>query len=487
MKRKKVVFSTVIIDEPSLIRLNNTFEQNGYDLVCVITHHNWMPIVKKVLPEVELHWFDNFLHFQAWDFPLLEDAVSVFGSNHTSMPLALTERHDGVFGVLESETRLLHQASLAEDILNRHKPDLYISWQSVERALDYALFSICKKRGIPVLLTKSAGFKRLIACSTEFYSPVVNPDGSFHSSTVSVNNLKEGEKVYPFIQQIIESMQTEKKSIFQIYESTSGNNRKQIPPFSKQKYIWESIRSIGFRNTIRTIILNGLLRNDAYFKRVLFFKYNEKVEKFIPNPNKRYIYFPLHLQPELTTMPIGMEFYNQVRAIKVLSDSIEEDIVILVKEHPSTFSTNNAINRRFKFENGFEWLKAIPKVQLVATDADSNELIKSSFAIATINGNIAAEAIMAQKPVLIFTQNYLMHAPGIYYVSDGHSIKQAFESIQNSNITIEEVNTFMEHLCKNVWCMARDNHSKVIYNDIIVPEITSVIINGFLKWKAQVI
>ena len=51
--------------------------------------------------------------------------------------------------------------------------------------------------------------------------------------------------------------------------------------------------------------------------------------------SKKYVYFPLHFEPERTTNPDGKEFQDQFIALTKLRQIIPEDIDIVVKEHPT--------------------------------------------------------------------------------------------------------------------------------------------------------
>ena len=52
---------------------------------------------------------------------------------------------------------------------------------------------------------------------------------------------------------------------------------------------------------------------------------------------KKYIYFSLGYEPEGTNCPTGGIFHDQLKAIKLIRKSINDEIFIYVKEHPSQF------------------------------------------------------------------------------------------------------------------------------------------------------
>src|SRR5690606_32290981 len=50
------------------------------------------------------------------------------------------------------------------------------------------------------------------------------------------------------------------------------------------------------------------------------------------SPSQKFVYFPLHLQPEMTTSALGGIFEDQIFALSCLSSKIPVDWCILVKE-----------------------------------------------------------------------------------------------------------------------------------------------------------
>ncbi len=80
------------------------------------------------------------------------------------------------------------------------------------------------------------------------------------------------------------------------------------------------------------------------------------------NFNQKYIFFPLHYQPEKNTSPLGGVFENQLLAVKILSEAVPENWIIYVKEHPRQFSYVMR-QRHYRDIDYYEKLLGIPKVQ----------------------------------------------------------------------------------------------------------------------------
>jgi Capsule polysaccharide biosynthesis protein len=106
------------------------------------------------------------------------------------------------------------------------------------------------------------------------------------------------------------------------------------------------------------------------------------------------IYYSLHAQPEFT-VDVRAPFYrNQLALIENLAKSLPIGYRLIVKDHPSMKG-----DRPLEF---YRQLKRLPNVQLVSPSIDSHELIAQCDLVITINGSVAWEAILYEKPVIVF-------------------------------------------------------------------------------------
>jgi hypothetical protein len=133
---------------------------------------------------------------------------------------------------------------------------------------------------------------------------------------------------------------------------------------------------------------------------------NRAVDELIAGRQK-FVYFPLHLQPELTTATFGGMYQDQLYAIELLSALLKEGWMILVKENPKqTF-----------FQRGelfFRRLRALDNVYLVGGTYSTYRLLEGSQFTATISGTACWEALKGGKKCLIFGQAWYSSLPGCF-------------------------------------------------------------------------
>ena len=192
--------------------------------------------------------------------------------------------------------------------------------------------------------------------------------------------------------------------------------------------------------------------------------YNSKCKNIVLN--KKFIYFPLHYQPEATTYPFGNYFIDQINAIKLLSAHIPDDCEIYVKEHPDTFNIGReswVIGDFSRDKNFYEELAAIKKVYLVGLNINTLELINKSFAISTIAGAVGLESIIQNKPVFLFGNPWYKNCEGVYEFTNHDTCKKSIKEVfvEKKIINKNNVNNFFT---KSKYSVFDDNNLFSIEN-----------------------
>ena len=98
-----------------------------------------------------------------------------------------------------------------------------------------------------------------------------------------------------------------------------------------------------------------------------------------PDFEKKFIYFPLHYQPELSTSPLAEDFVNQELIVAMIS-KMPSDCYLYVKEHPRI-----SYNRSKDF---YDKLLSYRNVKLLKEEINSYSLIDNSLAVATATGSV---------------------------------------------------------------------------------------------------
>jgi len=178
-----------------------------------------------------------------------------------------------------------------------------------------------------------------------------------------------------------------------------------------------------FRHTgTRELSIIRYKRKRDYAKKI------EEIANNSPNMNTDYVYFPLHLQPEMSTSLLGGKYCDQVLAIEDLARVLPKDWKIYVKENPS----QGYFQRDEYF---FTRLMNIPNVEFVGKSVSSIELIKHSKLVSVITGTAGWEAILIGKPVIVFGQAWYLNFPGVHKYTENINI----EDVLNTKVTHDDI------------------------------------------------
>lgn len=173
-----------------------------------------------------------------------------------------------------------------------------------------------------------------------------------------------------------------------------------------------------------------LFKKDNYSRGANLRKYYESLTK--PSDySQKFVYVPLHMQPEKTSIPLGGIFGDQLLMIEMLSYYLPDDYFIYVKENPKQGCDYRSI--RF-----YESLDKINNVQLISTGENTFSLLKKACAVATLTGTIALESVVNLKPVFLFGYSSLQYLEGVSVIRDRVDCKREVEKLVSNEIIIDQ-------------------------------------------------
>lgn len=214
--------------------------------------------------------------------------------------------------------------------------------------------------------------------------------------------------------------------------------------------------------TISLILLSKLLRkynqssfgfdipiskylNGLYTCRMLNKYYSSVSLKGIEHKN--YFFMALHMEPE-ASIQVNTKFSDQLTIAKQVSSMLPDGVFLYIKEHPHQFNMNYpdrsyylpGVNK-FRSVRFYEELLKLPNVRLIDIAIPSEQLISKSKAVLTLSGTASTEAVLLNKPAIMFSQktSTLALVEGVYDVANSEELNSAiqesvkFESIEYSN------------------------------------------------------
>jgi hypothetical protein len=184
----------------------------------------------------------------------------------------------------------------------------------------------------------------------------------------------------------------------------------------------------AFRESSKPVRLSGVIQN--YIAGRDFQNLYHKHAKIASPADLEgdFVYFPFHLQPEVTTSGLGGRYCDQLDAVERLSELIPQQWNILVKENP----IQGCEQRGREF---FHRLSSIKKVKYLRREVSTYDVMKKCRFVATVTGTAGWEAITGGKPCLIFGLAWYRKMPGVTRYSE----KCSLEEILSFRFNREEV------------------------------------------------
>jgi len=141
-----------------------------------------------------------------------------------------------------------------------------------------------------------------------------------------------------------------------------------------------------------------------------------------PGEGTPFVYLPLHLQPEATTLPLGGVYADQSIVIETLVRALPKGWLLVIKENPK---------QRFQKRSGnfYRTLAAHDCVRLVGRRTDSFALTVQAQAVATVTGTAGWEALCLGRPSLLF-------GPGFYEAATGAT---RIRSVEDARMTLAQI------------------------------------------------
>ncbi len=286
-----------------------------------------------------------------------------------------------------------------EELFDRLKPDLVVSFICVTM-LDYLAYLIAKARGVRFLNLRPTRIGDRVAFSHRLNDP--SPE-----LATQYQRLMGGEQS-PFEEEARRYIQRvrEQHGRYEgvVRPSDKPALKSNASKFARIDQFIAAVRGyLNYRNSIaasdnhvpdplRRLYFTAW-RNARQARRVrTFFKGRYVGEADLKG--LRYVFFPLHTEPEVSLLVYGRPYVNQIEIVRMLAMSLPVDTVLLVKEHPWMVGKRSLA--------AYQKMLDIPRVRFADPALEARTLVKQADLVAVVTGSVALEAAMLDRPVITF-------------------------------------------------------------------------------------
>lgn len=290
-------------------------------------------------------------------------------------------------------------------VLQQHKVDVCVFFNIPHCAWDMLVYQIADVLGIRHIVLMQSIFKNRY-CSMESYLDLGTIEWAVMPTPQTVEPIeKDRDQSHFYMQDVLKDQgnlaQLGIKDIkrFLVY-LVRRERRTVLKPITCLKILRRMHKVKRFfpiyRAPFRSFFNPELLR---YFEQL------SNLEHAHVDFEKDYIYFPLQLQPEISTHPLGGQYVDQALAIEHLSLIVPKGCQIYIKENPKQIN----FRRSFLF---FNRLKKIRNIRMVPSHTSTHRLANHAKCVATVGGTVGWEAICKGKPVINFGSPWYKSLPG---------------------------------------------------------------------------
>ena len=322
-------------------------------------------------------------------------------------------------------------------IISKNKIDLFLSSSPPHEIYDFIIYCLCKLKKIPTIFFFQVPLTDTVTMMRDWKTNITAVQSKYCKLLREYRNFDQSKIL----------LTGRLKKYFELYRGDKDTQ----PFYSLKKEISHKVinnlLSLAINLKFKRFLLlmrepNLLFRSIfTYGARVLL---DNKLARFRKkncakiNLSKKYIYLPLHFQPELSTSPLAGAYVNQILIAQMIAYYLPKNIYIYVKENPS----QTAIGRSIEF---YKELLKIPQVRFVPDSFNTFVLIKNSLAVATATGTVGLEALHRCKPVLMFGHNFYQYAKGIFQIKSNSDCQNAINRILKDGYkpTIKDFKIFL--------------------------------------------
>jgi hypothetical protein len=339
------------------------------------------------------------------------------------------------------------------------KPDVWIATSPAHFMFDYVLYEVCRKKRIKTLMFIQTHLPRhTMIFDTLHYEP-----SHLHSVAKGLKEYSLGEELKQYVDNL---RSTYDKGIPLMIKKNHGFEQEgryspksiQARLVEKKSKLSKDLRQQNVRSMLKRKLepsVGHYLKEQGESWKTSFSTRQSFLQKRVHDVEDRmnllerydaltsgvdfdekYIYFPMNMQPECTTVPQAGIFSDQLLSLQVLSAAIPDDWFIYVKENPAMFEWHRGSFARHK--GYYESVSKVAKVKLLPLTSNPFDLLDRSQMVACSTGTTGWEAVVRGKVAIMFGDLYWYKGfPNAEQVSTVADIKALVEKVSADDFSID--------------------------------------------------
>ena len=332
-----------------------------------------------------------------------------------------------ILAILEIECKLF------EEILDEVKPNFAII-KSPDYHQSQLLLEICHAKKIRVLTLNHTRFGYRCNISNQ-------TDRLDYIDEILDNYTTTKPKTFEELQDLMKGYTNQ--NIFMKKEFRASDKKKFR---ASLYYLWKICNNnyrryyVNFGRTRLKIIQH---ETSLFFKKIFRQSFINKNLKRSIDITSKFVYFPLHFQPERSTL-IDAPFYtNQLEVILNVSKSLPVDYKLYVKEHPVQ------VLNSWRPLSFYKSILEMPNVELLHSSISNDEILKHCSLVIVITGTLGLEAAFHNKPSIVFSETIFSGLPSVHVLKSLTELPDAIRKSLNKKIDLLDLTKYTNCILDN--------------------------------------
>ncbi len=365
------------------------------------------------------------------------------------------------FNYMERERHYLKLLKSWMAVIDMYKIDIVISSVNPHRVYDYVLYLLCKKKNIKFICFQYSMCPGRIYALDNIFTIGDMLDMNYQKY-LKVDNLTKDSlpddirKQYDKVQKSYDEAQP---YYMKAHQSNAKKNNnafyfgwiylKKKGLFGKEGILSQGKVTVTMRKNRKYSLEDSKdtlweAANRQRVKLKFIKKMRDLYDSFATPPigGEKYVFLPLHYQPEATTSPAGDIFVNQTLCVETLLKNLPEDYFVYIKEHPQQLQSHT-LGQTSRIETFYSDLLKSKRVRLMPLEMDSYSLMRNAAAVATVTGTVGWEALMHRIPVIVFGLIWYEKMPGVLRITDSASGAKIKDFIDNYTFDEKKVLAYL--------------------------------------------
>lgn len=282
-----------------------------------------------------------------------------------------------------------------DEFFDSFKPDCVINHVPATFA-GYLLYLVSKRRGVPYLNLKSTKIKNYVTFSESVHEKPQHIYKRYFENmdAGSAFVLEQEAKAY-LLQAAAAPVQYEGSGIRTAKRNFEGFKKAAIGFLGAVRSSWKRRHPIIGNDNHNpppwgTYLHGNLLKGHRGRQSLNIMK--RRMKSIEELGQEKFVFYPLHAEPEITLSVYGRDHQNQVETIRRIAQSLPIGFKLVIKEHPRSLSYHSP--------SYYKKILEIPNVYFIDPQIRPFSIIQAAQAVIVISGFVGFEALVIGKPVI---------------------------------------------------------------------------------------